>query len=455
MAKRIASSDINHDNWDAPFVPEDAGSFKIAAQDTLQKRVIKTAKRRIKTSESSDAGKSVFASFGGFKPVAASHSSDTGKTFSFLSSGPATTSSNMTMPTNGTKLAAPQPRFEMTNSNTLSLNRPQQKYLSDLKELNQSVVAWIKKHVESDSHCILSPVFEDYNKHLNKIRADRDAEEKASSVVSSAPASSLSSFNFVSSSTSDNKFTINIPTTSVDSDETKFVLNSKMSSSDSKTSPSIFGLKGESGKSPLLQGAETGTSKTPSIFSSFKDSSTTGSGSSLLTKPDPAALMVNPFTSTLTKPFSFSNGSTPTSSSNNQQQEKEQEKEEEVEESDEPPKVVFTPVQEEGSVFSTRCKVFVKKDNNYKDRGVGTLFIKKVGEEKYQLLVRAETVLGNVLVNVLLTNSIPTQRMGKNNVMLVCLPTPQDLPPPTTVLLRVKTDVEADDLLATIEQYKQ
>ncbi|KAG8333006.1 Nuclear pore complex protein Nup50 [Homalodisca vitripennis] len=299
--------------------------------------------------------------------------------------------------------------------------------------------------------------------HLTKIRAERDAAEKASSVVSSTPASSLSSFNFVSSSTSDNKFTINIPTTSVDSDETKIVLNSTMSSSDCKTSPSIFGLKGESGKSPLLQGAETGTSKTPSIFSSFKDSSTTGS--SLLAKPDPAALMVNPFTSTLTKPFSFSNGSTPTStcfcknfnysSSNNQQQEKEEEKEEEVEESDEPPKVVFTPVQEEGSVFSTRCKVFVKKDNNYKDRGVGTLFIKKVGEEKYQLLVRAETVLGNVLVNVLLNNSIPTQRMGKNNVMLVCLPTPQDLPPPTTILLRVKTDVEADDLLATIEQYKQ
>uniref|UniRef100_A0A1B6HA97 Nuclear pore complex NUP2/50/61 domain-containing protein n=1 Tax=Homalodisca liturata TaxID=320908 RepID=A0A1B6HA97_9HEMI len=196
MAKRTASSDINHDNWDAPFVPEEAGSFKIAAQAALQKRVIKTAKRRIKTSESSDAGKSLFASFGGFKPNAASQGSDTSKTFSFLSSGPVTTSSNTSMPTNGTKFVTPQPRFEMTNSNIPSVNRPQQKYLSDLKELNQSVVAWIKKHVESDSHCILSPVFEDYNKHLTKIRAERDAAEKASSVVSSTPASSLSSFNF-------------------------------------------------------------------------------------------------------------------------------------------------------------------------------------------------------------------------------------------------------------------
>lgn len=80
--------------------------------------------------------------------------------------------------------------------------------------------------------------------------------------------------------------------------------------------------------------------------------------------------------------------------------------------------------------------------------------MKKVGEEKYQLLVRADTVLGNILVNVLLSNSIPTKRMGKNNVMLVCLPTPDANPPPTTVLLRVKTSDEADDLLKTLEQYK-
>lgn len=102
-----------------------------------------------------------------------------------------------------------------------------------------------------------------------------------------------------------------------------------------------------------------------------------------------------------------------------------------------------------------RCKVFVKKDATYAERGVGTLFIKKVSEGKHQLLVRAETVIGTVLLNVLLTESVPTQRMGKNNVMLVCIPTPGDKPPPTTVLLRVKTADEADQLLATIQKYKQ
>lgn len=54
MAKRGATTVMNHDNWDDPYEPEIAGKFKIAAQDDLQKRVIKTAKRRITTQENSE-----------------------------------------------------------------------------------------------------------------------------------------------------------------------------------------------------------------------------------------------------------------------------------------------------------------------------------------------------------------------------------------------------------------
>lgn len=50
MAKRGASSDINHDNWDAPFEAEEAGTFKSASQEVLQKRVLKVAKRSLKSS---------------------------------------------------------------------------------------------------------------------------------------------------------------------------------------------------------------------------------------------------------------------------------------------------------------------------------------------------------------------------------------------------------------------
>lgn len=41
-----------------------------------------------------------------------------------------------------------------------------------------------------------------------------------------------------------------------------------------------------------------------------------------------------------------------------------------------------------------RCKLFYKKDNEFKEKGVGTLHLKPAGNEKTQLLVRADTNLG-------------------------------------------------------------
>ncbi|XP_058124943.1 nuclear pore complex protein Nup50 [Anopheles ziemanni] len=120
---------------------------------------------------------------------------------------------------------------------------------------------------------------------------------------------------------------------------------------------------------------------------------------------------------------------------------------------DEPPKVEFTPVEEKDSLYSKRCKLFVKAGGSFSDRGIGTLHIKKV-DTKVQLLVRAETSLGNILLNIVLNETVPLQRMGKNNVMMVCLPTPESKPPPTSVLLRVKTAEEADELLETLLKYK-
>ena len=115
--------------------------------------------------------------------------------------------------------------------------------------------------------------------------------------------------------------------------------------------------------------------------------------------------------------------------------------------------VEFTPVEEKDSIFSKRCKLFVKVDGNFSDRGVGTLHIEKV-DSKIQVLVRADTNLGNILLNIVLNESIPLQRMGKNNVMMICLPLPESKPPPTPVLLRVKTGDEADELFETLTKHK-
>nr|CAD7440718.1 unnamed protein product [Timema bartmani] len=46
MAKRIATSELNHDNWNQEEKSEEAGSFKKAAPEVMQQRIIKAAKRR-------------------------------------------------------------------------------------------------------------------------------------------------------------------------------------------------------------------------------------------------------------------------------------------------------------------------------------------------------------------------------------------------------------------------
>lgn len=137
----------------------------------------------------------------------------------------------------------------------------------------------------------------------------------------------------------------------------------------------------------------------------------------------------------------------------------------EEEESDEPPKVEFTKVVEEGNVYNIRCKVFAKKDKNFVERGVGQLYLKPIeGSDKTQLIVRADTNLGNLIMNVVLSKSIPTSRQGKNHVMIVCIPTPEEAPKPgkeskgsplQTMLIKVKTTEDAEKLLEMLEKYKK
>lgn len=81
------------------------------------------------------------------------------------------------------------------------------------------------------------------------------------------------------------------------------------------------------------------------------------------------------------------------------------------------------------------------------------MYLKPVKDsEKTQLLVRADTNLGKILINLILVEGIPSQRMGKNNVMMVCIPTPEETKP-RSILLRVKTGEEADELLEQIKKH--
>lgn len=63
---------------------------------------------------------------------------------------------------------------------------------------------------------------------------------------------------------------------------------------------------------------------------------------------------------------------------------------------------------------------------------------------------------GNILLNIILPVSMPCSRLGKNNVMVVCVPNPpvDDKNPscPIPLLIRVKTADDADELHKILEE---
>lgn len=365
--KRIAGSDLNQDNWNEEEEPEEVGSFKLASDEEMKSRVIRTAKRRLKGDaiDGEPPKPSIFSSFTGF-----SKTNDTAKTTPIFSFGkkpdepvtkPSTTSDTTF-------------KFETTSSKPIQSVELEKsaEYCAKLKDLNGTFLKNIQKHVDSGRPCILTPVLNDYIKAVNELDA-------TATKPSAAPAFSTSSSNNATTN-----------------------------------QPKPFSFGGSLGSSPF----SAKPSDKPSIFGASFGATA------------PVAAPSQPANEVATE-----------------------NKDEEDEDS--PPKVEFTPVVENDSLFDIRCKVFVKKDSEYASRGTGTLYLKSAPNDKIQLLVRADTNLGNILINFLLSAAIPAKRMGKNNVMMVCIPTPEDGTKAMPILLRVKNEEEADKLLAEITKHSK
>ena len=47
-------------------------------------------------------------------------------------------------------------------------------YSENLKKLNESVLSWIKSHVDKNPFCILTPIFKDYEKHLDTLEKEKE-----------------------------------------------------------------------------------------------------------------------------------------------------------------------------------------------------------------------------------------------------------------------------------------
>lgn len=307
---------------------------------------------------------------------------------------------------------------------------PGREYLAHLKALNLQVASWINQHLEQNPLVLLTPVFKDYQRHLADITAKYKAEEvPANKTVESKP----------------------LPTT-LTSSAPSFPLSSATS-----TPTPAFSFASKSSPSPAPPAATS--PKPPTSFGAFSappaDKPTTAAApfSFGLASSTPAPLPTfGAFGSgpPTTGGFSFGAGGlgAPAAAPAAEAEE---------EDEDKPPVVEIKQVTEEDAKYSKKCKLFFKKDGSYVEKGVGMLYIKAVEGEKHQLLVRADTNLGNVLLNILLSAQIPTTRVGKNNVMLVCVPNPPvdpkaDTSAPCPMLIRVKDAVAADELKAKIEE---
>lgn len=214
---------------------------------------------------------------------------------------------------------------------------------------------------------------------------------------------------------------------------------------------SFLSKSDDSEKPAFTFGSSKSDESKPSIFGNDSNSSSSGSGLKFGTG---APLTFGGSTDSSSKPFSFGgfgSAAVPTPAT--------KEKTEEEENEDEPPKVIVTEVKEDDAIYEKKCKLFYMKDKEYVERGLGTLFLKKA-EEKTQLIVRANTNLGNILLNIIVGPSIGAMmRVGKNNVMIVCIPNPpidpkSDNKTPVKMLLRVKTSEDADALLKVLEEHK-
>uniref|UniRef100_A0A9J7Z2K1 Nuclear pore complex protein Nup50 n=1 Tax=Cyprinus carpio carpio TaxID=630221 RepID=A0A9J7Z2K1_CYPCA len=423
MAKRIAEKELTDRNWDQEDEGEEAGIFSIASEDVMKNRAIKKARRRNVGAEgenggafkafkgfslTSATGTTLFSGFGngaGFKPLSSlTNGSVASVAPSFAGFNFPTSAKTNSGPLTFNSSTSSKPKDDVTSNGSTPSSK---EYSRQLTALNCSVRDWITKHVNDNPLCDLNPIFRDYERHLASIekKYGSGASESGADSVGAEP--ELFSFKDKDGAAADKPSAVAPPGVS-------FNFGQKVDSS-------VLGALASSG-APSFSFSSSSSSSSVSVFGT-------------------AVKSVSPAVSSSLNVASNS-----------------QTADENGEESEEPPVPVVKEIKEKDAFYSKKCKLFYKKDGEFKEKGVGTLHLKMVAESKLQLLVRADTNLGNILLNIMVPSSMPCSRTGKNNVMVVCVPNPpvDDKNPstPVPVLIRVKTAEDADELHRTLQEKK-
>ncbi|NWT75978.1 NUP50 protein, partial [Prunella himalayana] len=459
MAKRIAEKELTDRNWDQEDEAEEVGTFSVASEEVLKNRAIKKAKRRNVGSESesggafkgfkgfvlpSGKGGGGFSGFGngaGIKPLEGlsngSSSVSSTPSFSSLKSTSETQSAfgNAAVFAEKKAVSATANGGSQPCSSGSALSPARGSYHKQLAALNCSVRDWIVKHVNSNPLCDLTPIFRDYERYLASIEqqhggsSDSSSENESSKTPGPQAAPVFGGSKLQQGST--------------------FVFNNKTEDASDKK-PEAASEK----RDPLLGATSTVSFNFgKSVDSSVLCSLGSGTLSGFSFSPGNSGLFgkdANQAKSVTAASTSLSEAQTDGGNSDDKGGEEEEE---------EPPKVIVNEIKEDDAFYSKKCKLFYKKDNEFKEKGVGTLHLKPAGNEKTQLLVRADTNLGNILLNVLIPPKMPCTRTGKNNVLIVCVPNPpideKNPAVPVTMLIRVKTSEDADELHKILLEKKE
>ena len=239
------------------------------------------------------------------------------------------------------------------------------------------MASWINKHLEQNPLVLLTPVFKDYTKHLDDISEKYKGEQVAPNkeVRASFPLTTAisSAGPAITSTTSATAFSLTAKSTEVSKPQSGFGgFGTGVATDKPAAAPFSFGL------------STANNSTAPSSLPAF---AAFGSNSG------------QQASTTASSGFSFGNlASAPPPAASEAAAD---------EDEDAPPVVEVKQVTEDDAKYSKKCKLFFKKDGSYVEKGVGMLYIKPVEGEKHQLLIRADTNLGNVLLNILLSSQIP------------------------------------------------
>jgi len=443
MSKRAPGSTLTQDNWDNDDKNEEQGNWTKAKESTLKQRVIMKAKRRGVTSSDS-ASKGIGSAFGGFGAKMATTKPSTG--FSF------------------------EAKTEDKKEEEVKTDKKVKTSDDEVIRLNKSLLDWCKAHLEKDPVCDFRPVFDDYKKHMDKIdkmyghkwvdMATPSEENGTSKNGTSEPEVKKPSFSF--GKTDEKKEEVAKPsfsfgsTSSEKKDEEKskplFSFGKTESKSEEKKDPPKFSFGGgsEKAKEPpkFSFGSKSDDKKDEKeepakpaggFFANLGGSKPASSGFSFGSSSSGTSSAAFTFAPTATGSSAASSSTAPST----------KEDEEYV------PPVAETKEFDDAkdALYQKKSKIFYLKDGNYKEIGVGLLFVKPLENDKASILVRADNTLGNILLNVAIPPSPAPVKQGKNNCLLPVVPNPpiEGVEGAVPLLIRVKTSDDADELIEIIK----